>query len=240
HRAGDLGPQGAAARRPPPDQAGVAVRVRLRAAGHGGNLLAALAGGEHGVDGAGLGRVGPVGGSGGPQAVGAGGGRSRLAHQRQADTAGAGGVVSPAGEYAGVAAGGVRLAVAAGGSGQRGVQQPRPGAGAVGRAVQALHGAPRNHPRSSRPRLGRSTEPIKFKAIWYETAPGKGNAMAFVEINPDYRETLARHGLTAPEQFLQLPGVVITGHPDRNVTRVTIGTGPLALPAFLKREHHVR
>jgi hypothetical protein len=64
--------------------------------------------------------------------------------------------------------------------------------------------------------------------------------MAFVEINPDYREALARHGLTDPEQFLQLPGVVISGHPDRNVARVTIGSGPQALPTFLKREHRVR
>jgi tRNA A-37 threonylcarbamoyl transferase component Bud32 len=64
--------------------------------------------------------------------------------------------------------------------------------------------------------------------------------MAFVEINPDYRDALARHGLTSPERFLQLPGVVISGHPDRNVARVTIGSGPQALPAFLKREHRVR
>jgi tRNA A-37 threonylcarbamoyl transferase component Bud32 len=68
-------------------------------------------------------------------------------------------------------------------------------------------------------------------------AIAKGSAMAFVEINPDYRDALARDGLSDPDSFLRLPGVVISGHPDRNVARVTIGS---ALSAFLKREHRVR
>ncbi|HXG13053.1 MAG TPA: lipopolysaccharide kinase InaA family protein [Gemmataceae bacterium] len=59
--------------------------------------------------------------------------------------------------------------------------------------------------------------------------------MAFVRINPRYRDFLARHGLTAPGHFLDLPGVIISGHPDRHVCQVTVG----GLRALLKREHRV-
>src|SRR5262249_8780058 len=70
--------------------------------------------------------------------------------------------------HAGAAAGGVGLAAAARGGGQRGVRQPRPGDGPAGRAVQALHGLPRGDPRRRGPRLGRGAEPIMFKAIPYK------------------------------------------------------------------------
>lgn len=63
--------------------------------------------------------------------------------------------------------------------------------------------------------------------------------MAFVEINPRYREFLERHGLVSAEQYLALPGAIFCGHPDRNVARTLIGAGPEATPAILKREHAV-
>jgi heptose I phosphotransferase len=63
--------------------------------------------------------------------------------------------------------------------------------------------------------------------------------MAFIEINPRYREFLEEHGLARVEQFLALPGAIFCGHPDRNIARVRIGVGPAALSAFLKREHTV-
>jgi hypothetical protein len=64
--------------------------------------------------------------------------------------------------------------------------------------------------------------------------------MAFVEINPRYRDLLKRQGLVAPDHFLALPAVIVSGHPDRNAARVTVGEGPSAVGAFLKREHRVR
>jgi len=64
--------------------------------------------------------------------------------------------------------------------------------------------------------------------------------MAVVEINPVYRFALDRHGLRDAEHFLALEGVIVSGHPDRHVARVTLGTGPTAVAAFLKREHRVR
>jgi tRNA A-37 threonylcarbamoyl transferase component Bud32 len=63
--------------------------------------------------------------------------------------------------------------------------------------------------------------------------------MAFVEITPEYQDFLQRHGLTTAEQFLALSGVIVCGHPNRHVAQLTVGEGPDALGAFLKREHHV-
>src|SRR5438093_4519493 len=58
-------------------------------------------------------------------------------------------------------------------------------------------------------------------------------------INPRYRDLLAQHGLTAPKDFLALSGVIVSGHPDRHVMQLTLGDGPTAVAAFLKREHRV-
>jgi len=63
---------------------------------------------------------------------------------------------------------------------------------------------------------------------------------AYLRVNPRYRGQLERHGLTSARSLLSLPAVIISGHPDRNVSRVLLGTGSDALPAFLKREHRVR
>src|SRR5262249_11884568 len=72
-------------------------------------------------------------------------------------------------------------------------------------------------------------------------SPGaKGVVMAFVAINPYYREELARHGLRTPADFLALSGVICCGHPDRHVARLSLGEGPAALGLFLKKEHRVR
>jgi len=64
--------------------------------------------------------------------------------------------------------------------------------------------------------------------------------MAYLEINPRYQPLLRRLGLRAPEDFLALPAVVISGHPDRNVSRLTLKDAGAMLPAFLKREHCIR
>src|SRR5262249_39145984 len=67
----------------------------------------------------------------------------------------------------------------------------------------------------------------------------RGRGMAFVEVNPRYRSLLQQHGLNDFVDFLRLPGVIVSGHPDRNVARVLLGSGPTALLAYLKREHRV-
>lgn len=55
-------------------------------------------------------------------------------------------------------------------------------------------------------------------------------------LRPECRYWLAVHGLVAAHDFLALPGVVVSGHVGRNVSRVQIG----GRTAYLKREHRVR
>jgi tRNA A-37 threonylcarbamoyl transferase component Bud32 len=64
--------------------------------------------------------------------------------------------------------------------------------------------------------------------------------MRFVQINPRYCDQLAALDLHTPEQFLALPAIIVSGHPDRHVGRVTLGDGSAAILAFLKREHRIR
>jgi tRNA A-37 threonylcarbamoyl transferase component Bud32 len=63
--------------------------------------------------------------------------------------------------------------------------------------------------------------------------------MAFLKINPRHRQLLEQQGLVVPADFLNLPSVIICGHPDRHVARVSLGTGSEATPAYLKREHRI-
>jgi tRNA A-37 threonylcarbamoyl transferase component Bud32 len=56
------------------------------------------------------------------------------------------------------------------------------------------------------------------------------------QIHPQYREWLESLGLTTPQRILELSGVVVSGHVDRNVTRVDLEE----TTAYLKREHRIR
>jgi tRNA A-37 threonylcarbamoyl transferase component Bud32 len=60
---------------------------------------------------------------------------------------------------------------------------------------------------------------------------------AYLRINPKYRLLLGQHGLTTARAVLGWPAVIVSGHPDRNVSRLTLSAG--GLTAYLKREHHV-
>ncbi len=61
--------------------------------------------------------------------------------------------------------------------------------------------------------------------------------MAYLHINPAYKNALDRMRLTTPETFLQMSGVIHCGHPDRNIASLTLDS---TLPVYLKREHQVR
>jgi tRNA A-37 threonylcarbamoyl transferase component Bud32 len=63
--------------------------------------------------------------------------------------------------------------------------------------------------------------------------------MAFLEINPAYRELLDRSGLRSLNDFLGLPAVIISGHPDRHVGRIRFQDGAATVTGFLKREHRI-
>jgi tRNA A-37 threonylcarbamoyl transferase component Bud32 len=60
-----------------------------------------------------------------------------------------------------------------------------------------------------------------------------------LDVNPRYRAFFQEHGLDTVEDYLKLPSVIVSGHPHRNVARVTIGRGREVIRAFLKREHRV-
>jgi tRNA A-37 threonylcarbamoyl transferase component Bud32 len=71
--------------------------------------------------------------------------------------------------------------------------------------------------------------------------------MAQVEINPAYRDWLEGHGLAKADRLLALPGVIICGHPRRQVVQVTLPAVPTprnpadgeVITCYLKREHRV-
>jgi tRNA A-37 threonylcarbamoyl transferase component Bud32 len=50
---------------------------------------------------------------------------------------------------------------------------------------------------------------------------------------------IARRGFADLRSLLDLPGEIVSGHPDRHVVRVVIGTGRGRVAAYLKREHRV-
>jgi tRNA A-37 threonylcarbamoyl transferase component Bud32 len=57
-----------------------------------------------------------------------------------------------------------------------------------------------------------------------------------IHINPCYGALLSQHGIDDPDAIWTLPGVVVSGHPDRNVSQVCLGGETMA---FLKRELRV-
>src|SRR5690242_16394845 len=50
--------------------------------------------------------------------------------------------------------------------------------------------------------------------------------MPFMDVNPKFQPLLQQLGLVRPEDVLDLNGPIITGHPGRNVTRVSLGATP--------------
>lgn len=58
-----------------------------------------------------------------------------------------------------------------------------------------------------------------------------------VSVSPEMRLSFASHGLNTPEDFLAMPGEIVSGHPDRHVMRVVLDDGHVC---YLKREHRIR
>jgi len=66
-------------------------------------------------------------------------------------------------------------------------------------------------------------------------APGEPGGS--LTTHPAFADLFGRVGLTTASTFLQLPGEVVSGHPDRHVMRITIPGAPRAF--YLKRQHIV-
>lgn len=62
----------------------------------------------------------------------------------------------------------------------------------------------------------------------------------FVSVHPDWRNWLRQHRLVEAEDFLQLEALIVSGHPGRQVGRLTLGDGDSAKVVYLKREVNVR
>ena len=58
-----------------------------------------------------------------------------------------------------------------------------------------------------------------------------------IEVHPSMHDDFRAMGLTSPESFLDLPGEIVSGHPDRHVMRVVLANGTTA---YLKKEHRIR
>src|SRR4051812_4227843 len=100
--------------------------------------------------------------------------------------------------------------------------------------------------RSSPPRPSCSTAGCPFSTTEAEGIPRMAASLLpltrrrpTLRVHPAYREFLEQRGLNTPADFLALTGVIVCGHPDRHVLRVTLGTGPETITCFLKREHRV-
>jgi tRNA A-37 threonylcarbamoyl transferase component Bud32 len=76
---------------------------------------------------------------------------------------------------------------------------------------------------------------IASAAIIEDLKPSHGR---FV-VHPRYRTWLAKCGLTTPEAVLALRGEIVSGHHDRNVSRVELTAGTSRRIVYLKREHRV-
>ena len=62
---------------------------------------------------------------------------------------------------------------------------------------------------------------------------------AFIEVNPRYRAFLLRHGLATTDRFLDLEAAIVSGHPGRNVAKLTLDNVSGTVTLFLKREERV-
>ncbi len=68
--------------------------------------------------------------------------------------------------------------------------------------------------------------------------PSKNEADGgWVEVNPDFIESFEALGLETPDQFLELEGEVVSGHPDRHVVRVNLPR--FSRTFYLKKQHAV-
>jgi len=67
--------------------------------------------------------------------------------------------------------------------------------------------------------------------------PKAQTAGGWVEVNPAFADRLAALGIDSAAGFLELPGEVVSGHPDRHVMRVVLPGQSAAF--YLKRQHTV-
>ncbi|MBA4190447.1 MAG: hypothetical protein C0467_20870 [Planctomycetaceae bacterium] len=67
--------------------------------------------------------------------------------------------------------------------------------------------------------------------------PSTHSAGGWIDVNPVFASRFEALGINSAVGFLELPGEVVSGHPDRHVMRVVLSGSPTAF--YLKRQHTV-
>src|SRR5947209_5957643 len=57
-----------------------------------------------------------------------------------------------------------------------------------------------------------------------------------LDVNPRYGALLNDQGLRTVDDFMRLQAVIVCGHRHRHTAEITLGAGPTAVRAYLKRE----
>lgn len=78
--------------------------------------------------------------------------------------------------------------------------------------------------------------PLNRAAVRSVPAPNKARRRNRITLHPRYAAWLNRAGLESPEAIFDLPGEVVSGHPDRHVVRVELPTAAGKRTLYLKRE----
>jgi hypothetical protein len=81
----------------------------------------------------------------------------------------------------------------------------------------------------------------RLRAAWFPNSELRtpNPEPGWVVIDPRWRGRFERRGLVTADDFLRLPGDIVSGHADRHVRRIVFGRGLNRAVVFLKREHRV-
>lgn len=85
------------------------------------------------------------------------------------------------------------------------------------------------------------TSVARPSCVLQQTMPARRGTeqRGWVRIRPEESAFFDGLGICTAQDFLELPGEIVSGHPDRHVLWVRLGDAP-GRTVYLKREHHVR
>ncbi len=78
------------------------------------------------------------------------------------------------------------------------------------------------------------------RVAWHVRRPGGPSRRGFVSLHPEARAWLRNERLAEPQDFLRLQAMIVSGHPGRQVSRLTLGHGSDTRVVYLKREAQLR
>src|SRR5262245_58694090 len=78
------------------------------------------------------------------------------------------------------------------------------------------------------------------RLAWRARRRSAAGRRGFVSVHADGRAWLRGERLVEADDFLRLRAVIVSGHPGRQVGRLTLGEGDEARVVYLKREGQIR